>query len=327
MDKAEIRRIFRRLWREKKLNFKGKRPGVSIRNLVDRSEVRNRKKKLEHFELWNEIYDEYLSWVLSVLTIQYAELKRRRSKGNWYQFHRAACALLFRIFSDLLAVRILCRADFDVAAKALTRSTVEYIDTLALLVQSPSIAAEFNKTNSNERSNAFWHKYLSKNKPRRLFLDAWRSRMGSEFDAERWDRWLYDFHGVLGMSLHPSFSGGVFSALTLRSLSKDNWPGFMGDRANISIDTFYHLIVHIWKVMLLFPDFPFHNRDSSRFGVRYVEKDELHRHVRIGGKVLLGFLPMIWDPKVNALFFHKIDSSDIFPRRGGRRNKKEKTSG
>lgn len=117
MNKNEIRRIFKRLWRRNKLDFKGRRPGVSIQALAGFSERRNRRKKIEHFELWNEIYDEYVSWLFSVITIQYAELKKRDSKGDGVQFYRATNAILFRIFSDLLAICILCRSGFDVAAR------------------------------------------------------------------------------------------------------------------------------------------------------------------------------------------------------------------
>ena len=233
MDKKQLRRIFRRVWRRNKLIGGGARPGVSIERIVNFSAKRSRAKNLPYFDLWNELYDEYVSWILSLLTVQYAELKKRRLKSRPYQFHRATSVLLFRVFSDLVAIRILCRAGFDVAAKSLTRSTIEHIDALVLIIHSPSIAKEFNKSDSKERSNAFWHKHISRGKVRKLSLEIWKSRLGEEFDADAWDDWLYNFHGVLGMSIHPSFSGGIFSALSLGSMSEDKWIGFLGDRADI----------------------------------------------------------------------------------------------
>jgi hypothetical protein len=274
MQRRQIQKILRRLWRKNGLLFDGSRPGVSIREITRHSERRNRTKKLAQFELWNEIYDEYVSWVFSLTTIVYSELKKRyKSKGLPYQFFRAQSVLLFRILADLLSIRILCRAGFDVAAKTLARSTIEYIDTLVFLTLDPGVAGEFNRSTKNEVSNAFWHKYIARKKIRTAVVPVWKKMFGDEFDAEGWDKWLYQYHDVLGMSVHPSFSGGVFSALTLGSGSDDPWIGFLGDRADISTDTFYHLVIHIWKLTLIFPDFPFQNDVAKKLVVRYDKSD------------------------------------------------------
>jgi hypothetical protein len=316
VEASDFRRTMRRLWRRNGLSFGGDRPGVSIRELVKRSESRNRSKRLSHFDLWNEIYDEYLSWFLSLLTVLYSGLKsQKRSRGRALQFFKALTILAIRIFADLLAIRVLCRAGFDVAAKTLARSTVEYIDTFVLIVLKPSVAAEFNRSDRNERSNAFWHKFISRGKIRAMTESIWLSRFGADFDAKGWDQWLYQYHGVLGMAVHPSFSGGTFSALALGSGSNDKWIGFLGERADISTDTFYHLVLHLWKMTALFPEFPFRNDVSEGLCLRYAKNDELHRHVKTGSGVLMALLVSIWDPKVNHRFFKEPDTSNIWPKR------------
>lgn len=322
MDRRLIKKAFKRFWRKNQLRYKGARPGVSIGEIARASEKRNRSKTLPYFDLWNEIYDEYVSWVFSLLTVQYQELRRRRLKGRRYQFHRATAILLFRIFSDLLSIRILCRAGFDVAAKGLTRSTIEHIDTLALIIRTPTIAREFNKSERNEISNKFWHTYLTRGKARAVLRQIWKERLGEDFEADGFDEWLYRHHDVLGMSIHPSFSGSVFSAITLGSKSTDKWMGFLGDRADISADTFYELILHIWKIQMLFPDFPFLHESSNGLAARYNKCDELHRHVKIGGRILASTLISIWDPKISGHFFRKLDVSDVFPPQKSRRRRK-----
>lgn len=316
MQSRQLRKALRRLWRKNGLSFDGSRPGLSVAEIQRHSDRRNRTKKLNQFELWNEIYDEYVSWMLSLTIVVYSRLKRHyRSKGPRYEFFRAQSVLLFRILADLLSIRILCRSGFDVAGKTLARSTIEYIDTLVFLNLHPGVAREFNRSTKNEISNAFWHKYIAREKIRRALLPVWNKTFGEGFDAEGWDEWLYQYHNVLGMSVHPSFSGGLFSALALGSGSTDQWLGAFGDRADISKDTFYHLIIHIWKLTLIFPDFPFRNDASNKLAVRYDNRSEFHRHVKIGGRVLMALLVTIWNPKIRRHFFRRVDTSNIWPQK------------
>jgi hypothetical protein len=304
----------KRIWRRNSLAFGAGRPGIAVQAIQKMSASRNNKKKLDQFDLWNEIYDEYVSWILSLLIVCYSELKRYRTGRSLpREFFRATSVLLFRVFSDLMAIRNLCRSGFDVAAKTLSRSTIEHIDTLVLIINEPTLAREFNKLNSNKASNLFWHRYIARGKVWKVVSPIWKRRFGDEFDAETLINWMYDYHGILGMSVHPSFSGGAFSALALGSGSEDSWLGIFGDRADISADTYYYLVVHIWKLTILVEGFPFSNPGKKGLVVRYSHRKEFHRHVRGGGSVLFDLLLTIWDPKVAKIFFKKLDTSHIWP--------------
>jgi hypothetical protein len=130
--------------------------------------------------------------------------------------------------------------------------------------------------------------------------------------------WLYNYHGVLGMSVHPSFSGGLFSALALGSGTQDKWLGIFGDRADISADTYYRLILHIWKFTVVADGFPFSGVAQKKLAVRYNSTNEFHRHTKIGSKVLLGLLVSFWDPRVRKEFFRNPDMSNIWPAKKAR---------
>jgi hypothetical protein len=221
-----------------------------------------------------------------------------------------------------LAIRRLCRDGFDVAAKTLSRSTIEHIDTLALIILQPAIAREFNRLKHNKASNAFWHKYLSRGKGWKTLAPVWKDKFGQDFDADGWIEWLYGHHDVLGMSVHPSFSGGMFSAVTLGSGTTDTWLGVFGDRADISADTFYDLIIHVWKLTLLASGFPFSNPRHANLAIKFDQKSEFHQHVQVGGDILFELLVSMWDPKVRRAFFKKPDTSNIWPVTKKRRKKR-----
>jgi hypothetical protein len=184
VDRPQFRRAMRRLWRKNRVQLGSGRPGVSIGELVAESEKRSRRKTLAQFDLWNEFFDEYASWTLSLATVLFSELRRCKSnRSRRYQFYRALSVLSFRILADLLGIRLLCRAGFDVAAKTLARTTIEHIDVFALIASRPDLATRFNKSDDNKISNAFWHEHVARGKIRKLLLPRWLQIFGADFDT------------------------------------------------------------------------------------------------------------------------------------------------
>ena len=290
-----------------------------------KSARRNGRKKLPYFDLWNEIYDEYLSWLFSLSIVLYAHLrKQRRGRSLSYEFYRAVTILLFRIIADLLAIRLLCRSGFDVAAKVVARSTIEHIDVLILVIREPEISKIFNRLDNNQASNAFWHKHVSRGKVWKILAPVWKEKFGPDFNSIGWMDWLYRHHEVLGMSVHPSFSGSVFSTLTLGSGTNDNWLGFLGDRAEISTDTFYSVALHVWKLTVVAESFPFSIAARKELAVHYIAKDEFHRHAKIGGELLASMLVTFWDKRVRKEIFKKVDTSNIWRRKKNNRRARTK---
>ncbi|WP_154661156.1 hypothetical protein [Microvirga lotononidis] len=274
---------------------------------------RNRLKKLEHFELWNEIYDEYVSWVISVASSIYLPLKNEGEFEGNVELRLSVTMLFFRLVSDLLSVRILCREGHDVAAKVIARTAVENIDLIILLLKKPELAIDFWNAEDTKRSNDFWHKNVKGEKARKVQKDILRVRLNNDDAASSIYDWMYEFHAILGASTHPSQLGAMFSVLAIGSGTTDNWLGMFGDRAEISCDTYSHLVTHIWKIGFYFKGFPFDDENASRLGLKYSEENTLNRHAKVGGETLTSFLVGVWHPERTDLFFKDYDVSNIWP--------------
>jgi hypothetical protein len=66
-------------------------------------------------------------------------------------------------------------------------------------------------------------------------------------------------------------------------------------------------------LLVLFADFPFDKSALGKLATRYNAKNELQRHVKLGGRVLFGLMVMIWSPDVSDQFFQEPDTSNIWP--------------
>lgn len=316
MDRKALKSLFNGIYRKNGIVSGKTNPGSLIADFARLSAKRNRAKKLQHFDLWNEIYDEYFSWILSVNISIYSNLKSEMRSTNVScnkELQLSINMLFMRLVADLFSVRMLCREGFDVSAKVLARTTVEHIDLIILLLTKPSLSSEFWGADTPEESNKFWHKYIKGGKVSAVQKELIRSRLGEDIpDSALYDV-LYDFQPILGASTHPSQLASMFSALSIGSGSTDNWLGIFGDRAEISCDTFYHLVLHMWKISFLFPDFPFGNEHMEMLGLSYSADDKFNRHAKEGGAILAGFLPRIWDPEISTWFFKEYDVSNIWP--------------
>ena len=316
-----FRARLRRLWRKAGL-IKGRsgRPGLSIAEVVRESRKRNRGVKIEQLELSILAYDEFVSWFLSLYSVILESISRKRIDDKHKDLFICHLVLISKITSDLLAIRTLCIEGFDVSAKTLLRSTVEYIDVLIIVTLDPSISDEFCKTDSHEKSNEFWNNYFRGgrrvNKARRMMRNAWMSRLKFEkyHDAVGFDNWLYDSRDVLAMSGHPSWLGGYFSSIVLGTDYSDNWMGIIGSKGEISTTTLMDAVKHIYKYLVLSDDMPFEIESIEGKILVYDASQELERHIMIGRDFLkVLFAAIFADPRGHSTFLKEIDVSTIFP--------------
>lgn len=150
MTPSFLRTRIRRSWRASGLiEGRSGRPGVSIAQIVRESRKRSRSTKIKPLELWLIIYDEFLSWYVSFFAVAMQGLKAAKVDTLERDLLRCFLVLASKIIADLFARRLLCAEGFDVAAKTLLRSTVEYIDILTIVAIEPSICREFINTESN----------------------------------------------------------------------------------------------------------------------------------------------------------------------------------
>lgn len=316
-----LRARIRRSWRDSGLiEGRSGRPGLSITEVVKASKKRNRSLKIKPFEIWIIIYDEYLSWFVSFFTVTQKCLDTAKKGTVEHDMLRCFLVLTSKIISDLFAIRHLCVEGFDIAAKTLLRSTIEYIDILTIVAIEPSIGREFVDTESNEDSNNFWSKYLrggkKGSKARRLMRKAWVKRgLASDYQmAVEFDKWFYEYSDLLMMSSHPSWHGGALSNLVMGGQLKDGWLGMFGAKGEISTRTLHEAIKHITKFLYLSDDTPFRCSNEDKIIMEYQKSDELQRHTKLGRDWLFSFYyRIVLDARGKSIFFSEIDISDIWP--------------
>jgi hypothetical protein len=312
IDAKFFRRQLRRLWKENGLKFEGRQPGLEIQQLMKISRRRSSKQKLQHFDLWNAIYDEYCSWLLSVSAVVNNSLQSEAIEDKEVKrFFGASCIVLWRIISDLLAIRELCNAGFDRSAKPLVRVAIEHIDLLYLLFKRPDLAEEFLASDLNEDTNKFWYTHLRGKKVRKYMISDWKELFESEESAIGFDEWLYSRHDVLSQATHPSFPGSWSATYVPVSKGQDPWLGYLGEKSDISANTFSEVCTHVWKLMFLLNKFPFEVEGHSALSLPYKSDDELHSHVKEGGRALIGMFISFSAPEVANLFYHEVDTADV----------------
>ena len=240
------------------------RPGISISELVELSEQRNRELDLPSLDLWIAIFDEFISWQISLLTVLYGERNAQALSTN---FDKSITMLLMKIVGDSLALRHLILLGFDTAAKTILRSTAEYMELLVAILSDPSLADEFSNTDTPVRAKQFWEKQLRSKHIRQKIKSAWRKQFPNKEFRETVD-WLADWgstsNPVLSGLAHPSLAGGMFTAAPLKQAydDDDDWLGIWGSKAESSTHTIAMYGSFMFPILFLNPGFPFEDFDE-----------------------------------------------------------------
>ena len=293
--------------------FRDRRPGISISELVELSEQRNRELDLPSLDLWIAIFDEYISWQISLLTVFYG---RRKVPALSTNFDKSVTMLLMKTIGDSLALRHLILLGFDTAAKTLLRSTAEYMELLVAILSDPSLADEFSNTDTPARAKQFWEKQLRSKLIRQKLKAAWRKHFPNNEYRETVD-WFADWgstsNAVLSALVHPSFAGGMFTAVPLKQSydDDDDWLGIWGSKADSSVDTIAMYGSFMFPLLFLNSGFPFEDFDEymTEGNIKYNKDNSLHAHVKVGRSVLASLILSLNDEKNNSLVFPEIDFS------------------
>ncbi|MFN3625548.1 MAG: hypothetical protein ACK4TP_15975 [Hyphomicrobium sp.] len=324
----DLQKGLRRAWQESGLHKeRAGRPGLAVAGILRESRKRNRAIPFEKLELWFAVLDELISWYVSLFTITMFRLRRGRLSRKQRDVLRCCAAISARIASDLLSVRLLCEAGFDVAAKTIVRSTVEYIDVLAYLSLHPELASKFRATQDNKRSNSFWRKHVKGGGPngslvRQALTEAIVGKGVEPDEARRFVDWFYSGSDILLMSSHPSFSGAFFSNIVLGTPEDDLWLGIFGAKGEVSVGTIHVLMKHVFKFLVVIGDAPFRVGSGAKSikVMNYKPNDEFHRHVRLGAGTLMSLYALIGDPRMRDAFFgRKYPSSLEQPKKRPRK--------
>ncbi len=137
---------------------------------------------------------------------------------------------------------------------------------------------------------------------------------GDRETAEWFSNWGNSSKKDLSSMIHPSFMGGMITAIPLKAKYDDeSWLGMWGDKSGGSVGTIFMYASFIFPILLLHHEFPFKGFDAymGSGSVKYDEFNELHKHVKIGRGILASLvLSLTPEDETNMLHvFPDIDMS------------------
>lgn len=269
------------------------RLGLHIQEVVDASIERAASKNLPFVDLWVKIFDELVSWLISLMTLTHDKMGSHIPITHIERkFYNAIVLILMKVIADSISIRHLINIGYDTSARTILRSTSEYMELLVAIIDDPSMAIPFTESDTPEGAHKFWRTHLRGPMIRGRIKRAWERFVGSEEPddtsaAEWFSRWGSSSHQALSGILHPSFAGGLFTAIPLKqAYDNENWLGVWGDRSDGSVETIYIYCHFMFPILLLRPRFPFEIAHPEISPVVRDEKNEFHQHVGVGRNVL-----------------------------------------
>ena len=214
-----------------------------------RSALRERREKFESIlEADDDFFVVYRSaniaatW-LSVLAAALLE-ELADSKGESRDEQAVALAFFSRLANDLWAIIELVESGFDLQARALARSYLEHVDVLICCIHDKELTKEFFYAVEPEQANAFWHKYVSKNKAKERVSRFISTLIGSK--ESRIVDLLREDAEFTGASLHhPTMLARLATALGHPGFEYDSYPLFPTPLA-ASAGIFRTVLIHLF---------------------------------------------------------------------------------
>lgn len=269
------------------------RLGVEIQELVDASTERAASKDLPFVDLWTRIFDELVSWLISLMALNQEKMGNHLPIDHIERkFYNSIVLILMKIVADSISIRHLINIGYDTSARTILRSTSEYMELLVAIIDDPSMAVPFTESDTPEGAHKFWRTHLRGPMIRGRIKRAWERFVGSDdaddtSAAEWFSRWGSSSHQALSGILHPSFAGGLFTAVPLKqAYDNENWLGVWGDRSDGSVETIYIYCRFMFPILLLSPQFPFEIDHTQISSVVRDRENELHQHVGVGRSAL-----------------------------------------
>ncbi len=292
LSKAELDRWLRERWAQRGYTLaEGERHGVDLGDLIEHSVERARAADLPHLDLWVAMFDEMVSWLLSLQGVFQLRMKAGRSMAD---LEKAVFLVLARIIADAIALRHLILLGFDTSGRTLLRSTAEYLEVLVAIIDDPPFAAEFLKSESPATAKTFWEQHLRSGRVRKRVRRAWRTFAGEDKSAEGeaavlwFSEWGNQWTENLSSLTHPSLGACLLTIEPPRSKRHEEaWLGHWGDKAEFSTETIYIFSAHLFPLLVCSRSFPFDGFDAFLAEpIPYDETVEDHRHVKLGRDVL-----------------------------------------
>jgi hypothetical protein len=308
----ELNRWLRDQWARRGYTLAdGERHGVELRELVDHSAERARAKDLPDLELWVAMYDEMVSWLLS---LQGVFQRRMKAGQKLSDFEKAIFLVLARIIADAISLRHLILLGFDTSGRTLLRSTAEYMEVLVAIIDDPPFAAEFLKSDSPETAKVFWEQHLRSGRIRRRVRAAWRrfatgDTPEDEAAALWFASWGNQWTEQLSSLTHPSL-GACLLTINPPQVKPhgDAWLGHWGDKADFSAETIYIFAANLFPILAASRGFPFEGFNGVLAEpIPYDETDEEHRHIRLGRDVIGSLILSLGTPNNAGHVFPKFD--------------------
>lgn len=312
LTKAELDTWLRTQWARRGYTLAdGERHGVEVRDLVEHSAERAKSRELPYLDLWITIYDEMLSWLLSLQGVFQIRMKAGRPFGP---FEQALFLILARIIADSISIRHLVLLGFDTSARTLLRSTAKYMELLVAIIDDPSFAAEFLKSDSPSSAKVFWEQHLRSGRIRRRIRAAWRGfATGDDPDDAAAALWFAEWGNQWTESLssltHPS-AGACLLTLNPPQVTPhgEAWLGHWGDKADFSAETIYVYAANLFPILVVSRTFPFEGYDDSLVEpIRYNPAVEDHRHVKLGRDVIASLILSLGTPSNAPHVFPPLD--------------------
>jgi hypothetical protein len=262
------------------------RLGLSVSEIVGHSYQRASQENDPHFDLWIAIFDELVSWLISVESVWRHGVVEKTSPTT--SFEKSISVLLARLIADSLAIRQLMISGFNTSAQVLVRSAAEHMEVLVAIIDDRAVAKAFETTKTPEDANRFWKSYISNNKLRPRIKSVWMEFFGGDRGpAKAFANWGSAFYDELCAISHPSFFGCGGAMLSTKSVLYDGWPAMLGDRSLSSIGTIQTYISYFFPLILAIGDFPFiPSSNQNEISISYDNKAELHQHIHKGRSVL-----------------------------------------
>lgn len=121
-------------------------------------------------------------------------------------FAKAQYSLLTKVSLDIQAILQLIALGFPQHANIVLSSTIESLELAAGIWIEPGLAENFIAVETPDEANHFWHKFVAKNKTRRLIDDQVEKLIGkNDIDACAYSEWRTENMQFFGATRHASY--------------------------------------------------------------------------------------------------------------------------
>lgn len=248
-----------------------------VEEFTRQSKARNDDRRLPAFANWLVLFDEIVNWYSSLALA----LKREflsRPPGTVSHHLGVMTSLASKTAADLCAIRALMVDGFEVQARILARSAVEAVELMLLLPHDSEMERAFFDANDFDKSNEFWHRYLSKGRLRKKANKIIDDVL--ELKTVSWQHIRQRHDDVYSILAHPSTTMGLLAMFP--DEDGDDRPGHWGYRTNASIVTMKYLFTLCSNVIALNHFIPF-NSNGSYPQLLEVDVEDVNHQALIGG--------------------------------------------